>query len=60
MVDFVNQRITRTADRSIFAARKDDADAALALRAQMEARNESVGPRQPDIRILGSSGERLD
>jgi hypothetical protein len=56
MVDFVNQRIARTADRSIFAARKDDADAALALRAQMEARNESVGPRQPDVRILDPSG----
>ncbi|MGH9343836.1 MAG: DUF4238 domain-containing protein, partial [Terriglobia bacterium] len=29
MVDFVNQRIIRTADRSIFAARKEDADTAL-------------------------------
>lgn len=60
MVEFVNQRIVRTADSCIFARRKEEAEAALARRARMEARNESVGPRRPDIRILGASGERLN
>jgi hypothetical protein len=60
MVDFVNQRIIRTADSCVFARCKEEAEEALARRAQMEARNESVGPRQPDIKILGSSGERLN
>jgi hypothetical protein len=60
MVDFVNQRIIRTADSCIFARRKEEAEAALARRAQMEAQNESVGPRRPDIRILGAAGEQLN
>jgi hypothetical protein len=59
-VDFVNQRIVRTADSCVFACRKEEAEAALARRAQMEAQNESVGPRRPDITILDASGERLN
>jgi hypothetical protein len=60
MVDFVNQRIIRTADSCVFARRKEEADAALSRRAQLEAQNESVGPRRPDITILDASGERLN
>jgi len=60
MVDFVNRRIIRTADSCVFARCKEEAEEALARRAQMEARHEPVGPQQPDVTILGASGERLN
>lgn len=51
-VEFVNQRVVRTADSCVFASRQEDANEAIELRRRMLERHESVGPRRSDVRIL--------
>jgi hypothetical protein len=52
VIDLVNQRIIRTAERFVFATRREEAETALERRQLMEQQGESTGPREPDVRIL--------
>jgi len=51
-VEFVNGRIVRTAETSVFASHREDAENALRLRVELLSRGENVGPRKPDMHII--------
>ncbi len=49
VVLFVNARMVRSAERFVFAARKEEAHAALALRRKLVSAGIEVGPRKPQL-----------
>jgi Protein of unknown function (DUF4238) len=52
VVLFVNARMVQSAERFVFAARKEEADEAVALRRKLISAGIEVGPRTPQLRKL--------
>jgi hypothetical protein len=55
VVQALNRRTVQFAEQHVYAATKDGAEAAIALRKVLEAEGMSVGPRVPDLRVATES-----